>query len=125
VIAQSMPARIPPSEPDPPLLSTLPAKIAEPYATPYRGPDPGAFGPQAVPMQCVPCPWPSCGDSPGMKDCEVTALPTKSGCDESKPVSSTATEIPCPENDDSWAFVAWMPQVKSVESRKDCTPGSA
>ena len=45
----------------------------------------------AVPMQCVPCPWPSWTSSPAMNDFVVTARPAKSGWVRSKPVSSTAT----------------------------------
>ena len=55
----------------------------------------GAFGPHAVPMQCVPWLWRSCTGCP-TNVAPTIVRPTKSGCPRSMPVSSTATRMPTP-----------------------------
>src|SRR3954452_5777499 len=92
---------------------------------PYRGPVDGVRGPQDVPMQCVPCPCPSCGGSPATNDMVVTLRPAKSGCEVSKPVSSTQTRMSLPDFDDDIAWTAWMPHVACGVSAKAGCVGSA
>ena len=113
-MAQLMPARMSPSAPLPWSSRTFPARIAASQATPYRGGWNGSLGPQAVPMQCVPCPWPSWAFAPLTKDFAVTDRDGKSGCFRSNPVSRTATLTPFPVRFEETTPVAWRPQVASA-----------
>ncbi|KAH3673535.1 hypothetical protein WICMUC_003642 [Wickerhamomyces mucosus] len=87
--AHSMPCRIADKFPDPVRSKTLISTISTSLATPY------VLEPNA-PATWVPCPFLSPSPSSGTKLAPLLALPSKSGCPISIPVSRTYAVTPEP-----------------------------